>query len=102
VLAEPLAERLGQTVAVENRPGGNGVVGTAAVATAPADGSTLPIMGTSAAAINPHILRRMPYDPIRDFAPIGSIAEVPYILVVPPDAPSRSWRRCSPRAPGCG
>jgi tripartite-type tricarboxylate transporter receptor subunit TctC len=59
-----------------------------------ADGNTLLMLGTSAAAINPHILRRLPYDPIRDFAPIGSIAEQPYILVVPPDAPGgdlRSW-----------
>jgi tripartite-type tricarboxylate transporter receptor subunit TctC len=94
LLAEPLSERLGQTVVVENRPGGNGVVGSTAVATGPADGNTLLMLGTSAAAINPHIVRRLPYDPIRDFAPIGSIAEQPYILVVPPDAHGsdlRSW-----------
>lgn len=94
LLAEPLSEKLGQPVVVENRPGGNGVVGSGAVATAAADGNTLLMFGTSAAAINPHLLRRLPYDPIRDFAPIGSIAEQPYILVVPPDAPGsdlKSW-----------
>ena len=102
LLAEPLSERLGQAVVVENRPGGNGVVGSAAVAGAAADGNTLLMLGTSAAAINPHILRRLPYDPLRDFAPIGSIAEQPYILVVPPDAAPelRSWlaaARAQPR-----
>jgi tripartite-type tricarboxylate transporter receptor subunit TctC len=94
LLAEPLSERLGQPVVVENRAGGNGVVGSAAVASAAADGNTLLMLGTSAAAINPHILRRLPYDPIHDFAPIGSIAEQPYILVVPPNASGgdlKSW-----------
>jgi tripartite-type tricarboxylate transporter receptor subunit TctC len=94
LLAEPISERLGQPVVVENRPGANGVVGSAAVATGSADGNTLLMLGTSAAAINPHTVRRLPYDPIRDFAPIGGIAKTPYILVVSPDAPGsdlRSW-----------
>jgi len=94
MLAEPLSERFGQPVVVENRPGGNGVVGSAAVANAAADGYTLLMLGTSAAAINPHLLRRLPYDPIRDFAPVGGIAEQPYLLVVSPKAPGgdlKSW-----------
>lgn len=87
MLAEPLGRALGQTVVVENRPGANGVVGAEAVAKAPADGYTLLMMGTSVAAINPHTLRRPPYNPLQDFAPIGTIAEQPYVLVVPPGAP---------------
>jgi tripartite-type tricarboxylate transporter receptor subunit TctC len=88
MLAEPLSERFGQPVVVENRPGGNGVVGSAAVASAATDGHTLLMLGTSAAAINPHLLRRLPYDPIRDFAPVGGIAEQPYSW----------WCRRAPRA----
>ena len=94
LLAQALSEDSGQPFVVENRPGGNGVVGSAAAAAAPPDGHTLLMLGTSAAAINPHVLRRLPYDPIRDFAPIGAIAEQPYVLVVAPDAPGKnlqSW-----------
>jgi tripartite-type tricarboxylate transporter receptor subunit TctC len=52
------------------------------------------MMGTSVAAINPHTVRRLPYDPVRDFAPVGTIAEQPYILVTPPNGPGTdlaSW-----------
>lgn len=87
LLADPLGQALGQNVVIENRPGATGTVGAEAAMRAPADGHTLLMMGTSVAAINPHTLRRPPYDPIRDFAPIGAIAEQPYLLVVPPDAP---------------
>ncbi|MDB5376623.1 MAG: Tripartite-type tricarboxylate transporter, receptor component TctC [Rubritepida sp.] len=94
IIAEPLSRVVGQPVVVENRPGGNGVVGAQAAANAPADGSTLLMMGTSVGAINPHTVRRLAYDPVRDFAPIGTIAEQPYILVTPPNAPGTdlaSW-----------
>ena len=67
------------------------MVGAEVVAKAPADGYTLLMMGTSVGAINPHTLRRLPYDPLRDFAPIGSIAETPYVLVTPPDAPGADF-----------
>jgi tripartite-type tricarboxylate transporter receptor subunit TctC len=89
MLAEPLGRVLDQSVVIENRPGATGTVGAEAAARAPADGYTLLMMGTSVAAINPHTLRRPPYDPIRDFAPIGTIAEQPYLLVVPPQAPGQ-------------
>jgi tripartite-type tricarboxylate transporter receptor subunit TctC len=89
MLAEPLGRALGQSVVTENRPGATGTVGAEAAARAPADGYTLLMMGTSVAAINPHTLRRLPYDPIRDFAPVGTIAQQPYLLVVPPQAPGQ-------------
>lgn len=94
VVAEPLSRVIGQPVVVENRAGGNGVVGATAAANAPADGTTLLMMGTSVAAINPHTVRRLSYDPVRDFTPIGAIAEQPYILVTPTNAPGTnlaSW-----------
>ncbi|SHJ28055.1 Tripartite-type tricarboxylate transporter, receptor component TctC [Roseomonas rosea] len=87
IISEPLSRLLGQPVVVENRAGGNGVVGAQAVAMAPADGTTLLMFGVSVAAISPHTVPRLPYNTLRDFAPIGMIAEQPYILVVPPDAP---------------
>ena len=87
ILSEPLSHLLGQPVVVENRAGGNGVVGAQAVALAPADGTTLLMLGVSVAAISPHTVPRLPYNTLRDFVPIGMIAEQPYILVVPPGAP---------------
>ncbi|MEY3730326.1 MAG: hypothetical protein RLZZ57_1082 [Pseudomonadota bacterium] len=89
LLAEPFSKQLGQPVVVDNRPGGNGVIGAQAGATATPNGYSLTMLGTSAAAINPHTVRRLPYDPERDFAPIGGIAYQPYVLVVAPDRPER-------------
>jgi len=87
--AEALGRELGQPVVIDNRAGGNGIVGTENAARSAPDGNTLLIYSTSGASVNPHTLRRIPYDPIRDFAPIGFIAEMPYILVVGADHPAR-------------
>ena len=92
ILAEPLARELGQPVVIENRAGGNGVVGTEAALRAAPDGNTLLIYSTSGAAVNPYTMKRIPYDPIRDVAPIGFIAEMPYILVVGAESPLRDLR----------
>lgn len=89
LLAEPLGRHLGQPVVIDNRPGGNGVVGAQAGAGAAPDGYTLTMVGTSVAVINPHTVRRLPYDPVRDFSYIGGIAHQPYVLVVAPDRPER-------------
>ena len=89
VLAVGLQQQLGQPVVVDNRPGGNGTVGTQSAAMAAPDGDTLLIISTSAASINPHTIKRLPYDPVRDFTPVGGIAEEPYLLAVPPDGPDR-------------
>lgn len=87
LLAGPMARQLGQPVVIDNRPGANGVLGAQAAATASPDGYTLVIVGTSVGAINPHLLRRLPYDPLRDFAPVGGIAEQPYLLTLHPEGP---------------
>jgi len=89
-LAEPLGREIGGTLVIENRAGGNGVVGTGAGARAAPDGYTLLIYSTSAASVNPHTMRQVPYDPARDFAPIGLAAEMPYLLVVSAGNPARS------------
>src|SRR5262245_42102941 len=69
-LASPPGELLGQPVIVENRPGASGNIGMDAVAKAPADGYTIGMGFIGSHAINPSIYAKMPFDPIRDFAPI--------------------------------
>lgn len=87
VLAEPLSQELGRPVIIDNRAGGNGIVGTQAAVQAAPDGYTFVIISTSAASISPHTLRQMPFDPVRDLAHVGALAEAPYMFVVPPGAP---------------
>ena len=72
LLAPRLAKSMGQQVIVDNRPGGNTVIGSQATARAPADGYTV-LLVTSTHAINPLMMRDLPYDSIRDFTPIGMI-----------------------------
>ncbi|MBV1798251.1 tripartite tricarboxylate transporter substrate binding protein [Siccirubricoccus sp. G192] len=91
-LSEPLSRELGQPVIVDNRPGGNGVVGTESAARAPADGLTWCVLSVTNGALNTYLIRRLPYDPLRDFAPIGFVSETAYILVVPANHPARDLR----------
>ena len=84
-LAEPLTRELGQPVVVDNRPGGSGVVGTES---AP-DGHTWCVLSVTNGALNTYTVRRLSYDPVKDFAPIGFVAETAYILVVPASSPAR-------------
>ncbi len=90
--AEALGAKLGQTVIVENRPGAAGNVGTDAVAKAAPDGYTLAFITTNNLAINQFMFKTMPYDPIKDLAPVAVIAEAPQILVVGKDVPARDLR----------
>jgi tripartite-type tricarboxylate transporter receptor subunit TctC len=83
-LADPLAAVLGQPVVVENRPGGGATIGALAVARAAPDGHTL-LYGTPGPQIvNPHLMRSLPYDPVRDFAPVAGYKRAPNLLVVHP------------------
>jgi tripartite-type tricarboxylate transporter receptor subunit TctC len=84
-----LSERLGQTIVVENRPGGSGSIGAKAVAGAAPDGYTLLLSGVNH-AIAPAMSGRSEYDPVRDFTPVGRIATSSWVLVVTPDLPVRS------------
>ena len=89
LLAKGMSEELGQQVVVENRPGASSVVGTQAVATAPADGYTILAMGNtfvSAAALIPNI----GYDPIKDFTGLSQTVSLPMVLVVNPQVPASS------------
>ena len=90
VMAKSLSERVGQQVFVDNRGGGGANIGADAVAKSPADGYTL-LMGSAAThAINSSLYKSLPYDHIKDFAPITLIAQVPNILVVNPSVPVKS------------
>jgi len=89
-LIEPLSRELGQTVFIDNRPGGSGVVGTMAVKNAAPDGYTQAVLSVTNGALNTYLVRNLPYDPIRDFAHTGFLAEAPYLLVVPNSLPARN------------
>jgi len=86
-LAERVKDTLG-TVIVENRPGAGGNIGVDYVAKQPADGYTLAIGAVATHAINPWLFAKLPYDPIKDFAPITLIAQVPNVLVMTPETSS--------------
>jgi tripartite-type tricarboxylate transporter receptor subunit TctC len=83
IVAAKLGERLGQPVVVENRPGAGGTIGSDLVAKSAPDGYTLLIATSSTHSIGP-VLQKLPYEPIRDFAPITHVANVPNVLVVSP------------------
>jgi tripartite-type tricarboxylate transporter receptor subunit TctC len=81
LLADQLAKRLGQTVSVENRPGAGTVIGTQAVAAAPADGYTLLVGGLANMIFNAALYKKLPYDPLKDFVPIALVFNISYTLV---------------------
>lgn len=89
-LAPHLAEQLGQPIVIDNRPGASGIIGTELAAKSAPDGYTLLIGITGTLAINPAMFPKLPYDSIRDFAPISLAAVGPNILVVHPSLPVRS------------
>jgi tripartite-type tricarboxylate transporter receptor subunit TctC len=87
-MARRFGESWGQTVVVNNRPGGGSTIGTNTVAKAAADGHTL-LVTTIAFAINAG-LQKLPYDPLNDFAPVSELATLPLMLVVHPSVPATS------------
>lgn len=90
VLSSKLAERLGQPFIIEARPGAGGTIGTEAAARAPADGHTLFMANNSTHGANPAVYRKLPYDAVKDFAPIILIAATPYVLTVHPSLPVKN------------
>lgn len=89
MLGEPLGAALGQPVVIENRPGGGATVGALAVARAPADGHTLLYGTPGPQIINPHLMRSLPYDPVRDFAPVSGYKRAPNLFAINPAVPAR-------------
>ena len=89
-MAEKLSTRLGQQFVVDNRSGAGGALGTELAAKAAPDGYTLLMSSSSALVIGPNLVRRPPYDSLRDFAPVILISSAPNVLVVHPSVPARS------------
>ncbi|MBD0273578.1 MAG: tripartite tricarboxylate transporter substrate binding protein [Acetobacteraceae bacterium] len=90
ILAERLQAAWSQPVVVENRPGGGGTIGTEAGARAAPDGQTFLISDVGPLAMAPSLYARLPYDPVRDFEPVGVVARLPFVLVVHPAVPART------------
>ena len=88
-LAQKLSESLGQQFVVDNRPGAGQMIGIEMAAKSPADGHTI-LMAASTLAINPIMYKKVPYDPLRDFAPITQAASLANVLVVHPSLPVKS------------
>ena len=92
VIAQKLAERLNQQVLVDNRGGAAGIIGTELAAKAPPDGYTLMMGNIGTHAINPSLYSKLPYDPVRDFAPITQAAGLPLFVLTHPSLPVKSAR----------
>ncbi|CAN5704196.1 tripartite tricarboxylate transporter substrate binding protein [soil metagenome] len=89
LIADKAAMTLGQTIIVENRPGGGGGIGVDAVAKAAPDGLTIGMAAVAMNAINPWLFKKLPYDPIKDFAPITQMVRIPNVLVMNSDTAKR-------------
>jgi len=97
ILQQPLGQALKQNIIIENRPGAGSNLGTAAVAHAEPDGSTL-LITTSAFVANPGLYKNLPYDPVKDFAPIADLAVAPNIIATLPNSELKSLRNVIARA----
>lgn len=90
LIAEQLSKRLGQQVVVDNRPGASGNIGTQQVAAAAPDGYTLVLGFDGTLVINPHVFDKVPFDVLKDFAPIGKIGDAVLILVAHPGVAAKT------------
>jgi len=92
LIADALAKRLGQTVFVENKAGASGNIGTHDVAAAAPDGYTLVLAFDGTMVINPHVFAKVPFDTVKDFAPVGKIGDAVLILVAHPAFPQKTLK----------
>jgi tripartite-type tricarboxylate transporter receptor subunit TctC len=92
LLSERLAKALGQAVVIENKPGGQNVIGAQAAARSAPDGSNFYFATTAALVTNRHLFKTMPYDPQKDFAAVAFIAKSPFAVLVRADSPISSMQ----------
>jgi tripartite-type tricarboxylate transporter receptor subunit TctC len=86
-LAKGLQDALGKPFVIDNKGGGGGNIGTAAVVQAPADGYTLLVTSSAPIVINPSLYKKMSFDPAKDLVPVTNVLRVPLVLAVPPNSP---------------
>ncbi len=91
-VAAELTKQLGQSVYVENKPGGAGVIAMSEVAKAAPDGHTLILTHVGTMAVNPYMLANQPYDVNKDFMPVTLLAKVPNVFVIHPDLPAKTFK----------
>jgi tripartite-type tricarboxylate transporter receptor subunit TctC len=91
-IGQKLSERWGQPVVIENKAGAGGVVGTDFVAKAPADGYTLLVTYEGSQAINQSLYEKLPFDSLKDFEPVATIAVTPFLLIVGPRVEAKSLK----------
>jgi tripartite-type tricarboxylate transporter receptor subunit TctC len=84
IIAKRVSETIGQPIVIENRGGGGSIIGTELVNTSEPDGYTLLLGQSGPISINPAIYKTLPYDPVKDFAPVAMTTSYPYIMVVNP------------------
>lgn len=90
VIAQRVSKDIGQQVIVDNKAGAGGTIGSAEAAKSTADGYTLLLTTSSTHAISPHLMSKLPYDPIRDFTPIAHLADAASVLLVTPSLPVKT------------
>src|SRR5271167_2950524 len=90
LVAEKMTTMLGQRIYIDNKPGANGTLGGGDVAKADADGYSLFLTTAGAVTVSPHIMPNMPYDALRDFAPVALVTKVTEVLVVTPKLGSKT------------
>jgi tripartite-type tricarboxylate transporter receptor subunit TctC len=91
VLAQKLSEQLGQPVVVENKVGANGNIASEYVARATPDGHTLALIADSQVVINPHLYRKMSFDPMKDLVPVSAVAANQFVLAINPSLPAKTF-----------
>jgi tripartite-type tricarboxylate transporter receptor subunit TctC len=87
VIQEPMSKLLGQPIIVDNKAGAGGSIGMTELAKATADGNTIGLATVSTHGVNPAVYKKLPYDPIKDFAPVVELVKAPSVLVVNPKVP---------------
>ena len=90
MVGERLSSKWKQSVVVDNKPGGQNAIGAQAAARSAADGYNFYFATSAALVTNPYLFKSLPYDPLKDFAPVGMIGRVPFVLAVNPSSPAKT------------